>query len=72
MNNAGFGKTMNDLRNHRDSKLVTTKGRIIIWCQNQTIIQQFFFRKIITNRNEKTQIILNKQVSFGLTILEIS
>ena len=72
MNNSVLGKVMKNLRNPRDSKLVTTKARRNYLVSETNHHKTFFLGKFITNRNEKTRIILNKQVSFGLAILEIS
>ena len=72
MNNSVLGKVMKNLRNPRDSKLVTTKATRNYLVSETNHHTTFFFGKFITNRNEKTRIILNKQVSFGLAILEIS
>ena len=44
----------------------------IIQYQNQIIILQISHRKSITNRNEKTEILMNKPVYLELSILKLS
>ena len=61
MNNAVLGKTMENVRKHRDT----------ILCQNQIIIlQKFFHRNFISNRNEKPKILMNKPAYLRLSVLE--
>ena len=38
MNNSVFGKTMENIRKHRDIKLITTEKKEANWFQNQIII----------------------------------
>ena len=74
MNNAVFGQTMNSVRNHWDIKLVATERRRKYL--NQIIIIQSFLiyhtTKFISNRNEKTEIVMNKLFCLGLSVTELS
>ena len=45
MNNSAFVKTIENVRNHRDIKLVTTEKRRINYYQSLIIIQQNGFQK---------------------------
>ena len=67
MNNAAFGKTMKNVRKHRDIKLVTTEGR-----RNNFYTTKFFTEHVLAIEMKKTEILMNKPVCLGLSILEFS
>ena len=68
MNNAVFGKTMENVRKHRDVKLVTTDK-----IRNQLVPEpKIISLKLLAIEMKKTKVKMNKLVYLGLSILEIS
>ena len=73
MNNAVFGKTMKNVRNHRNFKLVTTERR-----KNYLVSElnyhttKYFTEHLLAIEMKNTEIIMNKPVYLGLSILELS
>ena len=73
MNNAVFGKTMENIRKHRDIKLVTTnkKRNKLVSEPNYHTINYISDDLSIIEMN-KTKVKMNKPIYLGLTILDIS
>ena len=73
MNNAVFGKTMENVRKHRDINLVTTDKR-----RNQLVSEpnyhatKWFSGNLLAIEMKKIKVKMNKPVYLGLSILEIS
>ena len=73
MNNAVFGKTMENVRKHRDTKLVTTdKRRNQLVPESNYHITKCFSEKLLAIEMKKTKVKMNKSLYLGLSILEIS
>ena len=73
MNNSVFGKTMENIRKHRDIKLVTTdkKRSKLVSEANYHAINYISEGLSIIEMN-KTKVNMNKPIYLGLSILEIS
>ena len=73
MNNSVFGKTMENLRNHTDIKLVTNNER-----RNKLVSEpnyhstKHFSENLLAIGMRKTKVIMNKPVYLGQAILDIS
>ena len=68
MNNAVFGKTMENVRKHRDMKLVTTDKRI-----NQLVSEtNYHTTNCLAIERKKIKVKMNKSVYLGMSILDIS
>ena len=73
MNNSVFGKTMENVRKHRDIKLVTTDKR-----RNQLVSEpnyhttKYFSENLLAIEMKKTKVKMNKPVYLGMSILDIS
>ena len=73
MNNAAFGKTMKNVRKHRDIKLVTTdKRRNPLVSEPNYHTTKWFSEKQLALEMKKTKVKMNKPIYLGLSILEIS
>ena len=73
MNNAVFRKTVENVRKHRDIKLVTTDKR-----RNQLVSEpnyhttKYFSENLLAIEMKKTKVKMNKPVYLGMSILDIS
>ena len=73
MNNAVFGKTMENIRKNRDIKFVTTDKR-----RNRLVSEpnyhrtRWFSEKLLAIEMKKTKVKMNKPIYLGLSILEVS
>ena len=76
MNNAVFRKTMENVRKHRDIKLVTTeKGRHYSVSETNCHTTKFFTEHLLAiemKKKQKTEITMKKLVYSGLSVLELS
>ena len=73
MNNAVLGKTMGNVRKHRDIKLVTTeRRRNYLVSEPNYHTTKFFSENLLVIEMKKIDILMNKPVHLGLSILELS
>ena len=76
MNNSVFGKTMENVRNYRDIKLVATKTikkiRKQLVSEPNYYTHKFFFEHLMAIKMKKTRVKMNKSMYLGLSILDIS
>ena len=72
MNNSVFGKTMENVRNHRDNKVVTTnekRNKLVSEPNHHTAKR--FSENLLAIEMKKTEVIINKPVYLGMSILDI-
>ena len=73
MNNAAFRNTMDNVRKHRNIKLVTAeKGRNYLVSEPNCHITNFFTENVLAIEMRKTQTLMNKPAYLGLSILDLS
>ena len=72
-NNLVFGKTSENFRKHRNTRLLTTeKRRSYLLLEPNYRAIKLFRENLLTIEMRKTQILTNKSVYLGLSILERS
>ena len=71
MNNSVFGKTMKNVRKHRDIKLVTTEEKRIKLVSEPNYHTAKHFNLLVI-KMKKTKVKMNKPVYLGISILDIS
>ena len=73
MNNAFFGKTMENVRKYRGTKLVTTeRRRNYLVSEPNYHTTNFFTENLLATEIKKTEITTNKPVYLALLILDLS
>ena len=73
MNNSVFGKTMENVRNHRDIKLVTTdKRRSVLASEPNYHSTKYISKDLLAMEMKKTELRMNKPLYLGQAILDAS
>ena len=73
MNNSVFGKTIENVRKHRDIKLVTTEEkRIKLVSEPNYHTTKRFSENLLAIEMKKTKVKMNKPIYLGMPILDIS
>ena len=73
MNNAVFGKTMENLRNRIDLKLVNNEKDYLKWTSKPSYMsQKIFYNDLVAIRKSKFALMLNKPAYVGMCILGLS
>ena len=73
MNNAVFGKTMENVRKHRGNKLVTTERiKNYLVSERSFSTTEFLTDNLLAIEIKKTKILMNKPVYKWLSIVELS
>ena len=73
MNNSVFGKTMENVRNHRDIKIVTIdKRRSILASEPNYHSTKYISKDLLIMEMKKVEVKMNKPIYLGQAILDIS
>ena len=73
MNNAVFAKTMENIRKHRDIKLVTTnKRRNKLASETNYHTTKYFSENLMAIEMKKTKVKMSKPIYLGISIIHIS
>ena len=73
MNNSAYGKTLENLRNHRDIRVVTTdKRRSILASEPNYHSTKYISKDLLIMEMKKTEVRMNKPIYLGQAILDIS
>ena len=73
MNNSVFGKTMENVRNHRDIKLVTSEKRRSIYASEPNYHStKYISEDLLVMEMRKVEVKMNKPIYLGQEILDIS
>ena len=73
MNNSVFGKTMENVRNHRDIKIVATdKRRRILASEPNYRSIKYISKDLLIMEMKKVEVKMNKPIYLGQAILDIS
>ena len=73
MNNAVFGKTMENVRLHKDIELVTDEERLKKLTANPRYLRESVFSKdLVAIHKAKREVVLNKPIYIGFSVLDLS